>query len=85
MSQVRNDSSIVNQIHLRDGGDMHLQGNYRKHILNLEGERDRAHQEIEKLEDRLAQALGDNQRLRRVLVELGDKLIEAGRSVPGES
>jgi hypothetical protein len=76
VSQVRNDSSIVNQIHIRDGGDMCLRGNYWKHILNLEGERDRVYQEIEKLENRLAPALGDNQCLRSVLVEFGDKLIE---------
>jgi hypothetical protein len=45
--QVRNDSHIVNQIYLRDGGvndfegGFYLQGlrsNYLKHILNLEGE-----------------------------------------------
>jgi len=41
-------------------------------------ERDEAYQEIQKLRGHLAQALGDNQRLRNLLVEFGDKLIEAG-------
>ena len=46
---------------------------------------DEAYQEIEKLRGHLAQALGDNQRLRNLLVEFGDKLIEAGHSRCGGS
>lgn len=82
MSQIRNDSHIINQIYSRDRGVNDFEGGF---YLNLEGERDRTYQEIKKLEEWLAQALADNQCLRSVLEELGGKLIEAGSSAPGGS